>query len=131
MNHFIKVKIYYEDTDCGGVVYYANYLRYLERARTDFLESKGISLRELMDDGIYFIVAEASLSYISPGVYGDNLLVGSEIEKTGPVSIVFRHVVSRENTEEQLVKAIVKLACVGRNLKPLRLKPEIIKAINS
>ncbi len=131
MDHFIKVKIYYEDTDCGGVVYYANYLKYFERARTEFLESRGIRLKELMAEGINFIVAEASLSYLSPAVYGDSLLVGSEIEKAGAASMVFRHIVSREKTMEKLVEAVIKLACVGKNLKPLRMKPEVIKAINS
>jgi acyl-CoA thioester hydrolase len=130
MDHFITVKIYYEDTDCGGVVYYANYLKYLERARTDFLESHGVSLKELMDEGIYFMVAQASLSYISPAVYGDNLLVGSEIAKVGPASIVFRHLVFREKTREKIVEATVKLVCVGKDLKPLRLRSEIVDAIS-
>ena len=61
MCHTLKIRIYYEDTDCGGVVYYANYLRYVERARTEFLESRGVSLRALMDEGVYFVVADAAL----------------------------------------------------------------------
>ena len=130
MDHFIKIKIYYEDTDCGGVVYYANYLKYFERARTGFLESQGVSLKELMDEGTYFMVAEA-LSYILPAVYSDNLLVGSGIAKVGPASIVFRHLVSREKTGEKIVKATVKLACVGKDLKPLRLRSEISEIIDA
>jgi hypothetical protein len=62
MGHVLKVRIYYEDTDCGGVVYYANYLRYFERARTEFLEDKGVDLRKLMEEGVTFVVAEAMSS---------------------------------------------------------------------
>jgi acyl-CoA thioester hydrolase len=131
MNHFLKVKIYYEDTDCGGVVYYANYLKYIERARTEFLESKGVSLKKLMQDGIYFIVTEATLKYISPGRYGDILAIETTIDKTGPASIIFRHQILRGETDEKLVEATVRLGCVGQDMKPLKLKQEIIEAITS
>ncbi len=129
MKHQLKVKIYYEDTDCGGVVYYANYLRYFERARTEFLESKGISLKKLMDEDIFFIVAEAALKYSAPGRYGDILLIKTTVDKAGPASILFRHIVLREQTEEKLVEATVKLGCVGQDMKPLKLKQEIMKAV--
>ncbi|MEJ2685331.1 MAG: YbgC/FadM family acyl-CoA thioesterase, partial [Candidatus Sulfobium sp.] len=98
MSHTILVKIYYEDTDCGGVVYYANYLRYFERARTEFLESRGVSLKALMEEGIYFVVAEAELKYKAPGRYGDVLAVGTSAARTGPASIIFSHNVCREIT---------------------------------
>jgi acyl-CoA thioester hydrolase len=129
MKHVLKVKIYYEDTDCGGVVYYANYLKYFERARTEFLESRGVGLKKLMEQEIYFVVAEASIKYISPGKYGDILLIETEIDKTGPASIIFRHEVSREETGEKIVSAFVKLVSVGRNRKPIRLGPEIMDAV--
>lgn len=121
--------MYYEDTDCGGVVYYANYLRYVERARTEFFESRGVSLRALMDEGIYFVVAEAALKYLSPGRYGDILVIETTVEKVGPASIVFRHSVIRDNTGEKLVEATVKLGCVGQDMKPLRLRQNILEAV--
>lgn len=127
--HKTRVKIYYEDTDCGGVVYYANYLRYFERARTEFLESKGISLKALMEDGIYFVVAEAALRYLAPGRYGDVLSVGTSVDRAGPASIIFSHIVSREGTGEGLVKATVKLGCVGDDMKPVRLREDIMEAV--
>ena len=129
MKHVLKVKIYYEDTDCGGVVYYANYLKYFERARTEFLESRGVSLKKLMQEEVYFVVAEASLKYISPGRYGDILLIITEIDKVGPASIVFRHEVLREETGEKIVNATVKLGCVGQSRKPIRLNREIMDAV--
>ena len=125
MSHTLKIRIYYEDTDCGGVVYYANYLRYAERARTEFLEARGLNLRRLMDEGVYFVVAEASLKYLSPGRYGDMLVIVTSVDRVGPASIVFRHVISRDGTGERLVEAIVKLGCVGRDMKPLRLMQNI------
>jgi acyl-CoA thioester hydrolase len=125
MKHTFRLRIYYEDTDCGGVVYYANYLRYCERARTELLESEGASLRKLMDDGVYFVVAEASLKYLSPGRYGDILLVETRVERTGPASIVFSHSIRREGTNQELVQATVKLGCVGKDLKPMRLPEDL------
>ncbi len=129
MIHTLKIRMYYEDTDCGGVVYYANYLRYVERARTEFFESRGVSLRALMDEGIYFVVAEAALKYLSPGRYGDILVIETTVEKVGPASIVFRHSVIRDNTGEKLVEATVKLGCVGQDMKPLRLRQNILEAV--
>ncbi len=130
MPHIHKVRIYYEDTDCGGVVYYANYLRYFERARTEFLEAKGAGLKRLMDVGVYFVVAEASLKYRSPGRYGDILLFETVVEKAGPASIVFRHKVIREGTAEELVEATVRLGCVGKDMKPMRMNEEIKRAVS-
>lgn len=129
MSHTLKIRIYYEDTDCGGVVYYANYLRYAERARTEFFEARGLSLRTLMDDGVYFVVAEAALKYFSPGRYGDMLVIKTTVERVGPVSIVFRHLISRDLTGEKLVEATVKLGCVGKDMKPQRLRHNIMEAV--
>ncbi len=129
MGHILKIRIYYEDTDCGGVVYYANYLRYVERARTEFLESRGVSLRALMDEGVYFVVAEAVLKYLSPGRYGDILKIETTVDKVGPASIVFSHAISRDLSGEKLVEATVKLGCVGENMKPLRLRQNVMDAV--
>jgi len=129
MSHTLKIRMYYEDTDCGGVVYYANYLRYVERARTEFFEARGVSLRKLMDEGVYFVVAEAALKYLSPGRYGDIMAIETNVDRVGPASIVFRHSISRDNTGEKLVEATVKLGCVGQDLKPLRLRQNIMEAV--
>ena len=129
MSHILKIRIYYEDTDCGGVVYYANYLKYAERARTEFLEARGVSLRKLMDEDVYFVVAEAALKYLSPGRYGDMLVIKTTVDRVGPASIIFGHVISRDNTGEKLVSATVKLGCVGQDMKPLRLSQNIMDAV--
>ncbi|WP_455244354.1 YbgC/FadM family acyl-CoA thioesterase, partial [Petrachloros mirabilis] len=66
----MDVKIYYEDTDCGGVVYYANYLKYFERARTHYLEERGLSVARLLEEGRAFVVVRAELDYRTPARYG-------------------------------------------------------------
>lgn len=126
MKHHFKVKIYYEDTDCGGVVYYANYLKYFERARTELFESLGMDLKKLMDEDIFFVVVEASLKYLLPGRYGDIFSVETSVDKIGPASILFGHRVVREGTGETLVEGAVKIGCVDRNLRPMRLRRDII-----
>ena len=75
MNHVMDVKIYYEDTDCGGVVYYANYLRYMERARTEYLASRGYAVKKLMDEGTIFMVLRVEIDYRSPARYGDTIVL--------------------------------------------------------
>lgn len=129
VTHILKLRIYYEDTDCGGVVYYANYLRYAERARTEFMEERGVNLKQLMEEGVFFVVAEASLKYSSPGRYGDILRVETRVEKAGPASITFHHAFFREESGEKLVSATVKLGCVGDDMKVVRLSPTLREAL--
>lgn len=129
MAHILRIRIYYEDTDCGNVVYYANYLKYCERARTEFLESKGISLKKLVEDNIFFVVAEAYLKYHSPGRYGDILAIETVVDRAGPASISFSHEIRRDETGQLLVHAEVKLGCVNGAMKPLRLPQDIMHAV--
>jgi len=128
MVHTLRLRIYYEDTDCGGVVYYANYLKYCERARTEFLEAQGVHMKELMEEGIFFVVVEAALKYRSPGRYGDILAIETTVEQAGPASITFRHEIKRDATGERLVDASVRLGCVNQQMKPLRMRQDIMHA---
>jgi acyl-CoA thioester hydrolase len=126
MKDIIEVKIYYEDTDCGGVVYYANYLKYFERARTEFLEKRGILLKDLMKEGIYFVVVSVELKYHTPGRYADILVVESTVEDVGYASIVFHHRVIRKATEELIVSGMVKIASVSDKMRPVRIPQKIL-----
>lgn len=112
-SHEIEVRIYYEDTDCGGVVYYANYLRYFERARTSHLEALGIDMKGLTEEKHFFVVTRASLDYHSPAHYGDRLVVESNIAEVGGASLTFDHVVKERNSGRRLVTGRVRLASVG------------------
>ncbi|MDA8079160.1 MAG: YbgC/FadM family acyl-CoA thioesterase [Nitrospiraceae bacterium] len=125
-----RVKVYYEDTDCGGVVYYANYLRYFERARTELLEARGVNMKGLMNEGVFFVVAEASLKYRAPGRYGDILIIETVIDRIGPASITVTHrVINGEGA--RIVDAVVKLGCVGRDMKPLKIRHDIMKKLTA
>jgi acyl-CoA thioester hydrolase len=125
----LEVKIYYEDTDCGGVIYHANYLRYLERARTEFFAERGISVRNLMDQGIIFVVAWAELSFEAPGQYGDVLVVESKVEQAKRVSFFFSHVVRRKGEDAVLVRAKIKLGCVNGERRPTKLPATILETL--
>ncbi|MBF0539104.1 MAG: YbgC/FadM family acyl-CoA thioesterase [Nitrospirae bacterium] len=126
----LDVRIYYEDTDCGGVVYYGKYLTYLERARTEFLEQRGIVLTTLMQDGLQFVVVHVDIRYHSPARYADVISIHSEIEDVSFASIVFKHRILRKNTDVLIAASKVKLACVGRSLKPERLSSELLARLS-
>src|SRR3989338_8890805 len=97
--HYMEKKIYYHDTDAGGVVYYANYLKHLEEARFEFCLSKGINLSESATEGILFAVVHLDMDYKSPARYGDTIRIFTGIEKIGFSSIHFAHEIKKgENT---------------------------------
>ena len=123
----LPIRIYYEDTDCGGVVYYANYLRYFERGRTEFLRERGVSLTDCHDKGIVFVVTRAEVEYLSPGRYNDLLLLDTRLTDISGVTMSFRHEMKREGSEKKLVRGSVVLASVNRDGRPVKL-PEDIKA---
>jgi len=127
MHHF-KIKIYYEDTDAGGVVYYANYLRYMERARTEFLLEKGIDIARYHDKGYLFAVVHVDINYKKPARLGENIEVTTEVTEKSHVTITLRQDVFRGDT--LLVGAIIKLACINKEGKLQRL-PEEFKFLSS
>lgn len=129
MSYIFKTKIYYEDTDAGGVVYYANYLRYFERARTEFLEYLGIRVAEIAKQGIKFVVVKAEIEYISPALLGDILEIETEITELKKVSMIFDYKVFREKDKKLIAKGMTKLACVDNNLRPLKIPLEIYHKI--
>lgn len=111
----IEKRIYYHDTDCGGVVYYANYLKYLEEARTEHLRSKGIDLIEVAKEGIIFAVADAAIKYKSPARYGDIIKITSRIENMGAASIVFYQEIKEK--ERLLVECRTTLVSLKPNFR--------------
>jgi acyl-CoA thioester hydrolase len=115
------VRVYYEDTDSGGVVYYANYLRFMERARTEWLRARGFEQTELArEHGIAFVVTALTVEYQRPARFNDVLAVTVEPAELGASRIVLLQRVLRER--EELVAASVRLACVNTvTLKPVRI----------
>jgi acyl-CoA thioester hydrolase len=118
--------VYWEDTDGGGIVYYANYLRYLERARTEWLRSLGFSQQQLArDPGIVFAVVSLNIEYRRPAKLDDELLVTCEPSVEGAVTIRFAQRIHRKDAGDSntlLVEADVRVACVDAStLRPRRL----------
>ncbi len=124
----LPIRIYYEDTDCGGVVYYANYLKYFERGRVEFLRERKISLSELENKGILFLVARAEIEYLSPCRYDDILLLDTQIAEISGATMTFKHTIRREGSEKELVRGTVVLASVGEDGRPIRIPEELKKA---
>lgn len=120
---FIQKRIYYHDTDCGGVVYYANYLKYLEEARTEFMLLRAIELPRLMERGILFVVARVEIEYKAPAKYQDRIKISAAVEETKLSAIKFYQEVSKDN--ELLARSRTTLVCVDNNLKPRRLPEEV------
>ncbi len=127
MRHSIKVKVYYEDTDAGGVVYYANYLRYFERARTEFLLEHGISVAEYHRRGCIFVVAHADITYKQPARLGDIIEVTTEITELQNASLKIRHSVLRDDA--LLAEAHVRLATVNNEGKLQRIPEDFKKCV--
>ncbi|MGH8261329.1 MAG: tol-pal system-associated acyl-CoA thioesterase, partial [Steroidobacteraceae bacterium] len=116
-------RVYWEDTDGGGVVYHANYLRFLERARTEWLRAAGFSQQALADrQGLVFAVTDVEVSYRRPARLDDELLITCEPQPSGPASLSFAQRVLRRDGDELLVEAQVRIACVdARTFRPRRL----------
>jgi acyl-CoA thioester hydrolase len=127
----MEVKIYYEDTDCGGVVYYANYLKYFERARTQYLEERGLSVAGLMKDGTVFVVVHAEVDYRSPARYGETLVIETVVSDVTAASFTFSHVIRERESQRVVVEGSARLATTDGNGKVKRLDKEMVAALQS
>ena len=118
------VRVYYEDTDAGGVVYYANYLRYLERARTEWLRHLGFGQDALMrESGIVFAVRRVEIDYLLPARFDDELLVEARVDEVSKVSLTFAQRILRA-PDSPLIGAAVKVVCLDKE----RFRPTAIPA---
>jgi len=125
----MKKRIYYHHTDCGGVVYYANYLKFLEEARTQYFEEKNASIKLLADSGTMFVVSRQEIDYKFPGKYGDELDVQTQMGAITGVRIEFLHEIYNQ-AKQILVKAKTILVCVDKNLKPQAIPEDLRKKIS-
>lgn len=121
----MKVRIYYHHTDAGGIVYYANYLKFLEEARTEFFEQRGFSIKEFINEGILFVVSRQEIDYKAPSFYGDTLDIETCISDITPLRLKFEYTIKNQS-HKIVVEAKTVLVCVDKNLKPKAI-PEDIK----
>ncbi len=123
-NFFHKLKVYYEDTDSGGVVYYANYLKFLERARTEALFSIGFSNRKIQDQfNSLIIVKSCNIEYKKPAYLEDNLTVRSFIKSISKTSFFMNQIILKEN--DIIVEAQIHLVFVNNDGKPIKIPKDI------
>jgi len=121
----LKKKIHYHDTDCGGVVYYANYLKYFEEARTEFLLDKGIDIRELSKNDTLFAVKGVVIDYKAPASYGDDIVVLTELGNIKNASMEFDQRV--KVGDKLLVLAKTQLVCIDSNFRPKVIPADTLK----
>lgn len=138
VRHMYPVRVYYEDTDAAGIVYYANYLRFAERARTEMMRCLGTEHRSLMQrDGVAFAVRSADTEYFLPARLDDPLLVETRVDAVGGASMrltqtVLHHGDTAAGTAEEgraLVRMRVRLACIDASLNPARLPGSVRAAL--
>jgi acyl-CoA thioester hydrolase len=121
------VRVYYEDTDAGGIVFYANYLKFFERARTEWLRAKGVGQHELLErEGAAFVVKSVNLDYHAPARLDDELTLTLRVEKLGRASVQFAQQAWRG--EQLLVEASVKVGCVDAAAMRPRSLPDATAA---
>ncbi len=124
MAHRFGVKVYYEDTDLAGIVYYANYLKFIERARTEWVASLGVDQTALKArDGIVFAVRRVEADYLRPAKFADDLVVETRLQTLGGARIVLEQVVLRGG--ERLFSSVVTLVCMTEDGHAARLPAEV------
>ena len=132
MSAFVwPVRVYWEDTDAGGIVFYANYLKFFERARTEWLRSLGIGQHGLRETtGGMFVVIETSVRYLKPARLDDELSVTAEIKEWGRASLIMAQQARRTAPDELLCEGTIRIGWVGASdLQPARIPPQIIEAL--
>jgi acyl-CoA thioester hydrolase len=121
--HLFHLRVYYEDTDLAGIVYYANYLRYIERARSDWVRGMGIDQRAMKADGLVFAVRRVEADYLAPAHFDDALTVHTGLQAISPARMVMHQVVRR--ADQPLFEAQVTIVCMTGAGKPARLPAKL------
>ena len=136
MTEFVfPIRVYYEDTDSGGVVYYANYLKFMERARTEYLRSLGFEQDEIVaTDGVLFAVRSVTVDFLKPARFNQLLHVSAQLAEIGKASLLFAQRVELALSEPSLIFCAgqVKIACLdARTLRPAAIPPRILREVTS
>ena len=130
-----KIRVYYEDTDAGGVVFYANYLKFFERARTEWLRALGVGQHTLaVSERVIFIVKSTAVDYLAPAQLDDELILTVRIEKLGRASVSFMQEAWREDDTgaKLLARGAISVVCVkADSFRPTGIPPHILNSIRS
>ncbi|MCK0138294.1 tol-pal system-associated acyl-CoA thioesterase [Aliiroseovarius sp. F47248L] len=128
MMHHFPIRVYYEDTDMAGIVYYANYLRYIERARSDWVREIGVDQNAMREDGLVFAVRRVEADYLSSARFDEELQVETSVQQVTGARLVMEQVVKRG--EERLFEALVTIVCVSDTGQPARLPANIRRLVH-
>ncbi|KAF0126039.1 MAG: acyl-CoA thioester hydrolase [Elusimicrobia bacterium] len=120
----MKRRVYYHDTDCAGVVYYGNYLKFLEEARTEYMEERGLSVKALLDEGFGFVVKRQEIDYKYPARYGDIVEIDTRVTEVTPFRARFEYDLKNQEGRP-LAKAVTDMVCVGPDLKIREMAPDL------
>lgn len=128
----LNIRIYYEDTDAGGGVYYANYLKYIERGRSEMLREAGFEQDQIEKDfGVLFVVRSVMANYLTPAKFNDLIEVQTEIQSVGKASLIFSHKIMNIRQNTVLFDAEVKVVSVlTQNFKPCGMSQVISEKLN-
>lgn len=119
------VRVYYEDTDAGGVVFYANYLKFFERARTEMLRAMGYEQDRLIaEQGIIFVVRSVQVDYLLPARFNELLQVSANVSIAKKASLTFEQIITRDNAV--LTSGVIRIACLDANTMRPKAIPEIL-----
>lgn len=126
MTHTFAVHVYYEDTDLAGIVYYANYLKFIERARTEWVRALGVDQVQMKAEGRVFAVRRVEADYLAPARFDDDLIVTTTVDHVTPARLVVRQIVARGDTP--LFDARVTIVALGPEGGPVRL-PDVLRRL--
>jgi acyl-CoA thioester hydrolase len=128
--HFFNLRVYWEDTDAGGLVYHANYLKFAERARTEMLRHLGIEQDRLRGEtGLMFVVRRLVAEFLQPARLDDELAVATQLKHLGGASLDLDQEVRR--ADNALVRLALRIACIGQDGRPSRLPDDIVDRFTS
>ena len=128
MTHRFPVRVYYEDTDLAGIVYYANYLKFIERARSEWVKELGIDQVQMKADGLVFAVRRVEADYLSPAKFDDDLVVETTMEPGSGARLVVRQDVKRDGA--LLFSALVTIICMTTEGTVARLPAAIRRSVH-
>ena len=121
----MEKRIFFHDTDAGGIVYYGNYLEYLEEARTEFLEDKGLSVKTFQERGLIYAVSKCSINYRSPARYGETLICKAELKEVTAVKLIFNQTIHEKKTNRLVAEAETTLVCLNKEFKPTAIPDDL------
>lgn len=128
--HLFDLRVYYEDTDAGGIVYYANYLKFAERARTEVLRELGVAQRELMEgEGLAFAVRRCTVDYFAPAKLDDELQIHSTVRGLGPASLDIEQSIRRSDGVGELVRLDVKIVVINKSGRASRIPEDVAELL--